>query len=177
MSRISSEEMNERYTRDGYTKLYTLKLFFRNIGDLSEDDIKAIRKKMNRLKKEYEHVSWFIATSTTSSKNCKRVQEKTGQRGRPKTIVYGDKEKLHIHIGLISREVGKSASKFADDLREFILHRKKNIRGVQKQPLDGMWFIRYAYNQSDHFYTSNDYDFKQYYNGTHKENEYKNNTA
>lgn len=133
--------------------LYSIELYF----EATDKDIEDLQNAYKYARKKNPHISWFIADSDTDSKTAIKATVKTGKRGRPKTVVYGDKVPRHIHTGVMGNEE-QSAWKVAEHIRVKMNKKKgkKIARVVSKQ---GVGFIRYSCMQANNFYKGGDFDF------------------
>lgn len=75
--------------------LYNLELYKNH---LSQNDFKSISNTMERYAKKFKDVSYLVVYSKVDSDCCVRRTLKTGQAGRPKTIVQGKEVAAHCHI-------------------------------------------------------------------------------
>ncbi len=95
---------------------------------LSKQDIYAIQNALRRYNKKYPHISYLLTVSNTDSSHCLQRELKIkGKKGRPQTLVFGNKVDTHIHLSIIGDEK-KSAYKCVKDLKSAInKHFKGNI--------------------------------------------------
>ncbi len=94
---------------------------------LSKQDIYAIQNALRRYNKKYPHISYLLVVSNTDSNHCLQRELKIrGKKGKPKTLVFGNKIDTHIHLSIIGNKK-KSAYKCVKDLKNAInKHFKKN---------------------------------------------------
>lgn len=93
--------------------LYSIYLFKTN---LTQQDIYSIKNTLRRYSKRHPYVSYLLVVSNTDSNYCKQREIKIkGKRGRPSTVVIGNKIDTHIHLAIMGNE-RHSAYKCACDL-------------------------------------------------------------
>ncbi len=105
--------------------LYAIYLFKTK---LLKRDIYAIQNALKRYSKKYPHISYLLVVSNTDSSHCLQRELKIkGKKGRPRTVVFGNKIDTHIHLAIIGNEQ-KSAYRCAKDLKKALnKHFKGNI--------------------------------------------------
>ena len=105
--------------------LYAIYLFKTK---LSKQDIYAIQNALRRYSKKYPHISYLLVVSNTDSNHCLQRELKIkGKKGRPKTLVFGNKVDTHIHLSILGNEK-KSAYRCVKDLKNAInKHFNENI--------------------------------------------------
>lgn len=95
--------------------LYAIYLFKTK---LSKQDIYSIQNTLRRYSKKYPHISYLLVVSNTDSNHClQREIRIKGKKGRPATLVFGNKVDIHIHLSIIGNKE-KSAYKCVKDLKK-----------------------------------------------------------
>ena len=93
--------------------LYAINLFKIN---LTEKDIFSIKNTLRRYCKKYPYVSYLLVVSNTDSKYCTQREIRIkGKRGRPKTIILGNKIPTHIHLSIMGNKT-HSAYKYVKEI-------------------------------------------------------------
>ncbi len=104
--------------------LYALYLFK---VELTKQDIYSIKNTLERYNEKYPYVSYLLAISNTDSNHCLQREIRKHTRGRPKTVVIGNKVPIHIHLSVLGDEK-YSAYKYLKDVQKAINKRfKQNI--------------------------------------------------
>lgn len=68
----------------------------------SNQDIISVKNTLRRYRKKYPHIGYLLTISNTDSNHClKREIRIKGQRGRPPTVVLGNKIQTHLHLSII----------------------------------------------------------------------------
>ncbi len=97
--------------------LYVIYLFKTK---LLKKDIYSIQNALKRYSKKYPHISYLLVVSNTDSNHCLQRELKIKRkRGKPKTLVFGNKIDTHIHLSIIGNK-RKSAYKCVEDLKKTI---------------------------------------------------------
>lgn len=118
--------------------------------ELTKQDIDSIKNTLERYNRKYPYVSYLLTISNTDSRYCLQREIRKHKRGRPKTVVIGNKVSIHIHLSVLGDEK-HSAYKYLKDVQKAINKRfKRNICSFySKQKSDAAKnFIRYSLKQA-----------------------------
>ena len=120
---------------------------------LTMDEVRAAESRLYRLKLKYPYISYFIAPSVTVGETAIK-HKMPRQKGLPKTIVEGEPEDLHAHIGIMGID-GHSANTAAnifvertiDSFDEYV-----KVESWSRGTGEHAWnFIAYSHRQSIYF--------------------------
>lgn len=118
---------------------------------ITEQDIYSIKNTLERYSKKYPHISYLLTISNTDSKYCLQRELKIkNRRGRPPTIVIGNKIPLHIHLSILGNE-NHSAYKCVKDIKRALNKRfNQNICSFycKGKSQKAMIFINYSLKQA-----------------------------
>ena len=141
--------------------LYNLEIYKVN---LSTRDLYSIENTFRRYRKQFPHVSYLIVFSDVESNNCRKIEMKTGKRGRPKTIVLGYPKAPHIHIAVIGDE-NNSASEYMKKIKKAV---NKRLGGgmceIVSKGVNAGGFINYCLKQAKSIKIGGKFNFKKYKN-------------
>ena len=141
--------------------MYKLKKFNKNLPasiyaiyfyevKFNKQDIMSVKNTLRRYKKKYPYIGYLLAISNTSSKYCvKREIRFKNRKGRPPTVVLGNKIATHIHLSIIG-DYNHSAYFVAKQIVNTLNKRfqgKCRIKGIGKG-LHAKKFINYSLKQS-----------------------------
>lgn len=129
--------------------LYALYLFK---VELTKQDIYSIENTLERYNKKYPYISYLLAISNTDSDHCLQREIKKHTRGRPKTVVIGNKIPIHIHLSVLGNEE-HSAYKYLKDVQKAINKRfnRKICSFYSKGKSDAAKnFINYSLKQASY---------------------------
>ncbi len=120
--------------------------------NLTQKDIYSIKNTLRRYSKKYLYASYLLVVSNTDSSHCAQREIKIkGKRGRPKTLVFGNKIPTHIHLCIIGNEK-HSAYKFGKNLINAFNKRFKSNICMLIATDKGKWaknFINYSLKQAN----------------------------
>ncbi len=95
--------------------------------ELTKQDIYSIKNILERYSEKYPYVSYLLTISNTDSSHCSQREIRKHTRGRPKTVVIGNKIPIHIHLSVLGDNT-RSAYKYLKDIQKAINKRfKQNI--------------------------------------------------
>lgn len=110
----------------------------------AERNLNNISMRMKRLcKKAFPSISFYAVASKTSGKNAWKTVIKTGERGRPKLSITGDKELPHIHIAVYGEKSATFCKRFTSSVNR---DAGKTIAKYEKVDVD-IGFLGYIYRQ------------------------------
>lgn len=108
--RISWEDVDKYGSHYKLVENYNVYAFVFDCADDMEQARKQFRNLYSRMvysvqkDEKYKDVAFVLGLSCHDGKNCYKVQQKSGSRGRPRQRVVGKSTKKHIH-GYISLSV------------------------------------------------------------------------
>jgi len=138
------------------TPIYLIELFWRGLTDRDMDNIE--RKFHYHQQRYFPFCSWAVAGSEIEGDSARKGKERTGKRGRPKTVVYGNKVERHAHIPIIGDETCSGYS-FAKKMCA-ILNKSAGKTVAKLRNTRSILFIDYCIRQSYRFHTGGKFNWR-----------------
>jgi len=120
------------------------------VQDITSNDFKSIVNTLERYRKEFPNISYLSAYSSKKGETSARIQIKTGNKGRPKTVIFGRDEKWHCHIAVM----GKHAYSYLERVKKAINKRFKRkvckieSKGNKEHAIN---YVKYCYRQASNY--------------------------
>lgn len=118
--------------------------------EFSEKDIMSVKNTLRRYKKKYPYIGYLLAISNTDSKYCvQREIRLKNRKGRPPTIVLGNKIPIHIHLSIIG-DYNHSAYSVAKQIVNTLNKRFEGKCAIRRKgrKTHAKVFINYSLKQS-----------------------------
>ena len=140
--------------------LYSIEIY---VTPLSKKEFKTIAEKFRYYCRK-GGCSWLLVFSSTDSKTARKRTEKTGLRGRPKSIVIGSKIDNHIHSA-VKGSKERSAFSTCNQIKRSLNKRYGGNRTkvVSKgRGVHALNYVGYSLRQADTIRSGGDFDIKVY---------------
>ena len=160
---------DEIKTYTGNAPKYVNGLAFVQSG-YEKKDVMALVEWLRSFCNKTEGLSFRLVISSHEAKGyIQKVQEKTGKRGRPKTVVKGNEAKPHVHLCIVNTNPLIKLSSIKEPVTKYVRKRRVkrlNLRQHKTQPLwvSNLSYVSYMDRQSDHTYRGGNFDFDYFLN-------------
>lgn len=128
-------------------------------------DTSALYQWLKRYCQKTDGLSFMLCQSSHESDGVSKERKKTGQRGRPKTVVTGKSAKPHIHGVLINESQNTDIEDVKESLSAYCRKRRKkrpNLNQQKIKSLSGLQLVSYMSKQADSILSYGDFDFSYF---------------
>ena len=128
---------------------------------IERNDARNISQALRRLTEENPNLNYLLTVSYNKN-TAERQKIKTEKRGHPKTVVFGEPAKPHLHGVLIQKtgDITKARRNFQIQCQKY-RRRHPNMKQQKTMPVwkDGLPIVYYSCKQATEIHRSKGFDF------------------